>query len=113
MGKQNAAPNPDAPLTARALERAIRASLPSGAPGIGTKTILAELHAGRLRGARIGRWWRTSWRAYLAWLDAQRVVPTPESETPTSDADRWAREKVDREERRSAGGAGVRPETAP
>jgi hypothetical protein len=105
MRRNQTAPHPDAPLTARALERAIRAALPPGAPGIGPKTILREMRAGRLAARRVGKWWRTTvgkwwrttWRAYLEWLEAQRV--DPESPTPRSDAEAWAAGKVAEESR--------------
>lgn len=97
------APHPDAPLTASALRRAIRDSLPEGAPGIGIKTLLAEMRAGRLAARRVGTWWRTTWRAYLEWLEAQRVAPVAEPTTPRSDAAAWAARKISEEKRAGSG----------
>jgi len=95
---------PNSVLTVRALERAIRADLPPGEHGVSAKFLLREIHAGRLRAVRIGRWFRVRWADWLGWLEAQRVAPTVVNQaTPRSDAAAWAAGKVANEEKRAAG----------
>src|SRR5262245_14632487 len=108
-----APPHPDALLSARELARVIRAMQPQGAAGISERAIRDTLR--RIGAPRVGHWFRVRWGDWCAaWTAAHlappapapapspQIQPTPDQKTPRDDADRWAADRIAREEQRNA-----------
>ena len=79
MQKRTPATDPDATFTPNQLVDHLRA-LSGGASPIGVKRIRVEIHAGRLRAARVGTWYWIKFSDFLAWLDDMRVEPDPSTQ---------------------------------
>ena len=84
--------DPDATFTPNQLVEHLRA-LSGGAAPIGAKRLRSEIHAGRLKAARVGSWYRIRWQDFCDWFEKQTVEATP-PQNPSDDAQEWAQRKV-------------------